>query len=145
MRDLVAAHPRGEKKIERDAASYNNEAIFYRDFAAGLGHAGAVVGSDGGSVRLPDVFYSHVVHGQATPITGEYLSVVESLDGYEHHNAQNEDEIMASLAQIARWHAYFQATPGVMEDAKGKLWSSGGFWDPAKRRAQAPACKRARP
>lgn len=36
MRDLIAAHPRADKKIARDAASYNNEAVFYRDFANGV-------------------------------------------------------------------------------------------------------------
>lgn len=36
VRDLIAAHPRADKKIARDAASYNNEAVFYRDFANGV-------------------------------------------------------------------------------------------------------------
>lgn len=80
-------------------------------------------------VRLPYTAYTHVIHNPDTPANGEYISIVEALDDYGHRPAQNEDELMASLAQIARFHAYFQSNPAVLADAKvsGKSFTQKFF------------------
>ncbi|EDQ92968.1 uncharacterized protein MONBRDRAFT_22257 [Monosiga brevicollis MX1] len=119
----MTARPAG--KLARDVKSYQNEAMFVRDFAQRL--------ADEAHIAVAHPYFTHV-EPHDDPLQSRFMTVVESLEDYTQLNDYTFEQACVALGTIAKMHAYFLAHPSLLATAQEHLWPQGGYWDLEKRK-----------
>ena len=138
-------------KLRRDVASYAVEARFLGSRAcAQLGATAAV--------RLPRARHVDLRANEAAPIESRFALLLEDFgpaDGWRQEGMLSADAATASLATLARLHAFFwhgsdfwrqdgggkdaaaaAAASAAQQELRDAVWPAGGYWQPSMQPAE---------
>lgn len=139
MGDLVATRLKARTqptKLARDVRSYAVEAGF-------LGSRGCEALVAAGA-QVPKAYHVQLQPSAAAPIDSRFTSLLSDFspaDGWTQEGVLGEQQLHASLRELARLHAFFWDGSRFYQDAEAAkeleaaVWPAGGYWQPSMQTA----------